>query len=219
MILLYWKQTKAEQLLLYIDVKYYVARANDKQLKDNSFYQKLNVDPTAQNSEIVSSVIESFRKQELLSHSTASKLSVDEVRTPHIFPKVHEPNALVVRPVVSSVECHTSKISKFLDHYLQPHAKSSPSCIKFNKLLSNSCFNTNTGQFHIQWNSPSAKNGMRYGNNMYTILCEHFQGKIWKKKKYFHIFTADLSIIYSFFGMEPEYNFKNSLTSLTIAIL
>ena len=28
------------------------------------------------------------------------------------------------RPVVSSVECHTSKISKFVDHYLQPHTKS-----------------------------------------------------------------------------------------------
>ena len=33
-------------------------------------------------------------------------------------------------PVVSSVECHTSKISKFVDHYLQPHAKSLPSYIK-----------------------------------------------------------------------------------------
>ena len=46
-----------------------------------------------------------------------------------------------------------------------------------------------------------------------------FKGKFEKKKKYFHIFTADLSIIYSFFGMEPKYNFKNSLRSLTIAIL
>ena len=34
------------------------------------------------------------------------------------------------RPVVSSVECHTSKIFKFVDHYLQPHAKSLPSYIK-----------------------------------------------------------------------------------------
>ena len=32
--------------------------------------------------------------------------------------------------MVSSVECHTSKISKFVDHYLQPHAKSLPSHVK-----------------------------------------------------------------------------------------
>ena len=32
--------------------------------------------------------------------------------------------------VLSSVECHTSKISKFVDHYSQPHAKSLPSYMK-----------------------------------------------------------------------------------------
>ena len=80
------------------------------------------VDSTTKHSEIVNSARESFRTQELLSNSTASKLTVDEVRTPqfHIFPKVHEPN-IPGRPAVSSVECHTSKISKFVDHYLRPH--------------------------------------------------------------------------------------------------
>ena len=106
-----------------LDVKDYVAKAN-AQLQDNSFNQKLNVDPTAKHSDIVNSARESFRKQELLSNSTASKLTVDEVRSPqfHIFPKVHKTN-MPGRPVVSSVECRTSKISKFVDHYLQRHAK------------------------------------------------------------------------------------------------
>ena len=31
------------------------------------------------------------------------------------------------RPAVSPVECHTSKILKFVDHYFQPHAISLPS--------------------------------------------------------------------------------------------
>ena len=61
-----------------LDVKNYIAKANE-QLQDNSFYQKLNVDPTVKHSEIVNSAIESFRKQELLSNSTASKLTVDEL--------------------------------------------------------------------------------------------------------------------------------------------
>ena len=53
-----------------LDVKGYMAKANE-QLQGNSFYQKLNVDPTARHSDIVNSAIESFRKQELLSNSTA----------------------------------------------------------------------------------------------------------------------------------------------------
>ena len=112
------------------DVKDYIAKANE-QLQDNSFYQKLNVHPTVKHSHIVNSAIESFRKQELLSNSTASKLTVDKGRTRqfHIFAKVHKTN-IPGRPVVSSVECHASKISKFVDHYLQPHAKSLPSYIK-----------------------------------------------------------------------------------------
>ena len=61
-----------------LDVKDYIAKANE-QLQDNSLYQKLNVDPTASYSEIVNSAIESFRKQELLSNSTSSKLTVDEI--------------------------------------------------------------------------------------------------------------------------------------------
>ena len=113
-----------------LDVKDYIAKTNE-QLQDNSFYQKLNVDSTAKHSDSVNSAKESFRKQELLSNLTASKLTVDEVRTPqfHIFPKVHKTN-IPGRPVVCSVKCHTSKISKFVDHYLQPHAKSLPSYIK-----------------------------------------------------------------------------------------
>ena len=124
--------TKADKggLTVILDVKDYNAKTYE-QLQDNSFYQKLNVDPTAKHSETVNRAIESFRKQELLSNSTASKLTVDEVRIPqfHILPKVYKSNIPGI-PAVSSVECHTSKISKFVDHCLQPHAKSLPSYIK-----------------------------------------------------------------------------------------
>ena len=70
------------------------------------------------------------QKQELLSNSTVSKLTVDEVRTLqfHILPKVHKPDIPGI-PLVSSVECYTSKISKFVGHFHQLHAKSLPSYI------------------------------------------------------------------------------------------
>lgn len=35
-----------------------------------------------------------------------------------------------VWPAASSIACHTSKLSKLVDHYLQPHAKALPSDIK-----------------------------------------------------------------------------------------
>ena len=89
------------------------------------FYKKLNVDPTAKHSEIVNSTIESFRKQELISNSTASKFGLDKVRTPqfHISPEAHK-LSVPGRLLVSSIECHASKISKFVENSLQPHAKS-----------------------------------------------------------------------------------------------
>ena len=34
------------------------------------------------------------------------------------------------RPVVSSIDCHTTKISKYIDHKLQPHVKELKSYVK-----------------------------------------------------------------------------------------
>ena len=49
-------------------------------------------------------------------------------------PKVHKPGStqsmhkdIPGRPIVNFIDCHTSKISKFVDHYLQPYAKALPS--------------------------------------------------------------------------------------------
>ena len=43
------------------------------------------------------------------------------------------------RPVVISAECRTSKVSKFVEHYLKPHTEALPSHIKdtvdFNKKI------------------------------------------------------------------------------------
>ena len=44
-----------------LDLKDYITKANE-QLQDNSFYQKLNVDPTAKHSEIVNSAIENLKR-------------------------------------------------------------------------------------------------------------------------------------------------------------
>ena len=89
----------------------------------NSFkitrFMKNQTDAIVKHSKIVNRAIKNFRKKELLSYSTASKLTVDEIGTTHFgnLPKVHQPN-IPERLITSSVECNTSTISKFVNHFL-----------------------------------------------------------------------------------------------------
>ena len=47
----------------------------------------------------------------------------------HLLPKIHKANN-PGRPVISSVNCHTSRISEFVDYYLQPEVKKLKSYVK-----------------------------------------------------------------------------------------
>ena len=49
-----------------------------------------------------------------------------------MFPKIHKKENLS-RPVVTSVDCHTTKISKYVDHLLQPHVKELRSYVKISR--------------------------------------------------------------------------------------
>ena len=124
--------TKADKggATVIMDVDEYISKAN-RLLTDGNFYRKLNEDPTRKHIDILNNTIESFKKQELLSISIAKKLTTNDVRTPkfHILPKIHKPS-IPGGPIVSSVEYHTSKISKFVNHYLKPHAEALPYYIK-----------------------------------------------------------------------------------------
>ena len=53
-----------------MSVEEYISKAN-QQLKEDNFYKKLNEEPTRKHNDIVNNIIESFKKQELLSTSTA----------------------------------------------------------------------------------------------------------------------------------------------------
>ena len=45
------------------------------------------------------------------------------------MPKIHKKNN-PGRPVISSINCHTSNISKFVDYHLQEHVQNLPSYVK-----------------------------------------------------------------------------------------
>ena len=104
-----------------MDIDEFSSKANQLLIDGNS-YRKLNVDPSRKHSDIVNNTIKFIKKQELLSTSIAKKLTTNDVKTSkfHSFPKMHKPS-IPERPVVSSVECYTSKISKFAKNYFKPH--------------------------------------------------------------------------------------------------
>ena len=95
-----------------------------RQLSDKASYKQLTQDPTLQHNRMVNETIERFKNEKLLPKKTADGLKVSTPKTPkfYISPKIHKPNN-PGRPVINSIECHTSEISRFVDHYLQPVVK------------------------------------------------------------------------------------------------
>ena len=66
-----------------------------------------------------------------MTSKTANSLLEEKIQTPefHLLPKIHKSNN-PGRPVISSVNCHTSRISEFVDYYLQPQVKKLKSYVK-----------------------------------------------------------------------------------------
>ena len=80
---------------------------------------------------MVNQTIERFKNEKLLLQKIADGLKITNPKTPkfYISPKIHKPNNSG-RPVINSIECYTSEISRFADHHLQPVVKQIPSYIK-----------------------------------------------------------------------------------------
>ena len=62
---------------------------------------------------------------------TANSLLEEKIKTPefHLLPKINKANN-PGRPVISSANCHASRISEFVDYYLQPEVKKLKSYVK-----------------------------------------------------------------------------------------
>lgn len=103
-----------------------------RQLNDtNDYYIKLDHDPTQENEQIVNRCIERLLRAGEINEKIANLLIASKSRTPilYLLPKIHKANN-PGRPVVSSVGCHTEKISTYLDDFLKPIAQKLPSYIK-----------------------------------------------------------------------------------------
>ena len=111
-------------------VKDYIKEA-DRQLTDRNFYKKLPHNPTSEHAALVDNAIDNLKIQGKLDGKMADKMKTDNPKTPrfYLLPKIHKPDN-PGRPVVSSIDCHTEKISHFVDHHLQPLNKALPSYVQ-----------------------------------------------------------------------------------------
>ena len=114
--------TKADKggAIVIMDVDDYVAEAN-RQLSDSKFYKKLTHNPTPVHAERINKAIEQFKEEGLITENITKGLKSYEPLTSKfsLYPKIHK-KGNPGRPVISSVDCHSSKISKYVDHHLQP---------------------------------------------------------------------------------------------------
>ena len=106
--------------VVIMDVDDYVAEGN-RQLSDKNFYKKLNHDPTPIYAERINNTIEQFKDEGLISETVAEGLKVHNPKTSNFYlnPKIHK-EGTPGRPVISSIQCHSSNISKYVDYHLQP---------------------------------------------------------------------------------------------------
>ena len=124
--------TKADKggAVVILDIKDYIDEAN-RQLNDTNNYEQLDFDPTELHTEKIKSEINNLKNENLLTLRTANSLLEEKIKTPefHLLLKIHKANN-PGRPVISSVNCHTSRISEFVDDYLQPEVKKLKSYVK-----------------------------------------------------------------------------------------
>ena len=75
--------------------------------------------------------INELKSSHLLNEKIANDLLSSEAKTPQfkMLLKVHK-EGNPGRPVVGSIDCHTTKISKYVDNQLQPHVKELKSYFK-----------------------------------------------------------------------------------------
>lgn len=116
-----------------LDTEQYVNEAN-RQLNNEQCYQKLDANPTLNHVNTVNDTIDLFKSQHKIPENVAEGLKVKNPKTPTLKlpPKVHK-EGHPGRPLVSSIDSPTSKISEYVDFHLQPYTNTIKSHIKDTK--------------------------------------------------------------------------------------
>ena len=116
--------------VVMMDLNDYIREAKH-QLNDSKNYKVLAKDPTTTNNDLVNQAVDRFTKEQLINENIANGLKNPSPRTPQFYipPNIHK-EGNPGRPVVSSINCRTANISKYVDYHLQPIVKQIPSYVK-----------------------------------------------------------------------------------------
>ena len=103
-----------------MDITDYIEKA-ERQVNNKEHYRQLLKDQTTGNGETVNNVIDRSQNENLIIKNIAEGLETTSsgTRRFYIKTKIHK-QGNPGRPVISSVNCHTSNISNYLDYHLQP---------------------------------------------------------------------------------------------------
>ena len=98
---------------------------------DTNNYEQLGFNPTELDTDKIKSETNNLKNENLLTLKTANSHLEEKIKTPelHLLPKIHKANN-PERPVTSTVNCHTGRISEFVGYYLQPEVKKLKSYVK-----------------------------------------------------------------------------------------
>ena len=165
--------------VVIMDVEKYINKANN-QLSDKRNYKALQEDPTLQHIDLVKGTIGRFKKENLLFRKLADGLNLKPPKF-CISPKLHKENN-PGRPVINSINCHNSEISRCVDHHLKHLVREIPLYIKDTNNFINKINN-----FPVPPNSLLVTMDVK---SLYTSIPNN-EGIASVKKKYDHLPKKD----------------------------
>lgn len=106
-----------------LNTGYYITKAM-RRLNDEEYCKRVEEDQTLQHEQLINQLISDLINDGDLDMDTGQLLRPANSRTPifYMLPKVHKPNN-PGRPVISSINSHTEKLSAYVDEFLRPLAQ------------------------------------------------------------------------------------------------
>ena len=109
------------------DVIEYIKEA-ERQLNNVKNYIPLPNDATKISNDTINKTIKRFQKEHLIKDKVADGI-ITQTQEQHKSLKIHK-EGIIGRPVISSVNCYSAKISEYVDYHLQPVVREISSYIK-----------------------------------------------------------------------------------------
>ena len=143
-----------------LDLNDYINDA-DKQLRDPECYKDLTMGQTIEHTNIINDTIEVFKIQHKIPDKIADCWKSRHPKTPtlRLRPKAHQ-EGHSGRPLVSSINSHSTKISEYVDFHLQSHVLKIISYIK----------DTNDFLNHLEKNPASTSRNSYFVSALHTLI-------------------------------------------------